>query len=254
MSKIFVIPDTQIKPETDLAFLYAIGKEIVEQQPDVIVNLGDFWDFPSLSSYDSNRKCEGRRLTNDLQAGHSGMQALLEPLRRLQSQQRSNKKKVYCPRMVFLLGNHENRLQRHIDSHPNLEGLIDKMEAQISKYGWETYPFLEPVTIEGVAYCHYFYAPMTGRPYGGMCATKLKNIGISFTQGHQQGIDWATLTNPDGTARMGLVAGSSYVEDEEYKGPQANHHWRGVVVKNNCENGMYDPEFISTKSLMEKWL
>ena len=51
--KHLVIPDTQIKPGVPTNFLAWIGQYIVEKRPDVVVHLGDHWDMPSLSSYDS---------------------------------------------------------------------------------------------------------------------------------------------------------------------------------------------------------
>lgn len=104
---ILVIPDVQVKPGVDISHIVACGKYLVEKQPDIIVCLGDFFDFPSLSSYDKGTlSFEGRRLIEDIEAGKLAMHALLEPLRNLQAQQRANKKKVYSPRMVFTLGNH----------------------------------------------------------------------------------------------------------------------------------------------------
>ena len=254
MSKVFIVPDIQAKPGQDFAFLTAIGKELVEQKPDLIVNLGDTYDFPSLSSYDSNRKCEGRRLQDDLDAGDEAMVALLTPLWDLQGRQRANKKKVWQPRMVFLMGNHEHRLQRHIDMNPVLEGAITPVQDHIETFGWEVYDFKEVFHYEKIVMSHYFYAPMTGRPYGGMAATKLKNIGASFLMGHQQGLDYAMLTRPNGYRHHGLVMGSCYIHEEEYIGAQAQHHWRGIAVLNNVKSGQYDPTFISTTSLMEKYL
>jgi hypothetical protein len=37
-----------------------------------------------------------------------------------------------------------------------------------------------------------------------------------------------------------LVAGSFYQHDEDYKGPQGNDHWRGIVVLNEVEDGDYN--------------
>ena len=48
-----VIPDVQVKPGHDYSFLKAIGNYIVKKRPDVIINIGDFADMPSLSSYDN---------------------------------------------------------------------------------------------------------------------------------------------------------------------------------------------------------
>jgi hypothetical protein len=253
--KHFLIPDTQIKPGTDVKFMYAIGKEIVAQRPDVIIHIGDHWDFPSLSSYATMKEAEGRRVLNDIHAGHIGMQQLLEPLRRLQEHQRVNKRKVYRPRMIFCMGNHEDRLSRYVDKNPVLEGVSDfELEKQINGYGFEVYDFKEPAVVDGVAYCHYFYNPMSGRPYGGQCGNKLNHIGTSFTMGHQQGFQFAEKIIPTGGRIMGMVAGSSYVEDEGYIGPQANHHWRGVVIKTDVKDGMYNFTRLDTTTLMERWL
>ena len=57
-----IIPDCQVKDGVDLSYLTWVGKYLAEKKPDVIVQIGDFADMPSLSSYDVGRKCfEGRR-------------------------------------------------------------------------------------------------------------------------------------------------------------------------------------------------
>ena len=54
--KICVIPDCQIKEGVPTEHLEWAGQYIADKKPDVIVNIGDFWDMPSLSSYDKGRK------------------------------------------------------------------------------------------------------------------------------------------------------------------------------------------------------
>ena len=111
MTTHLIIPDCQIKPGHDYSYLRSIGNYIVKKRPDVIVNIGDFADMPSLSSYDKGKKSfEGRRYKHDVAAVHEAMDILLKPLRDLQARQRRNKDKVYKPRMVLTIGNHEHRL------------------------------------------------------------------------------------------------------------------------------------------------
>ena len=59
-------------------------------------------------------------------------------------------------------------------------------------------------------------------------------------QGHQQGFMYGNRVFPTGKTRHGLVAGSFYLHDEGYKGPQGNDHWRGCVVLNGVKDGDYD--------------
>ena len=254
-TKHLYIPDTQAKPGVDFSHLHWVGQLITDEKPDVIIHAGDHFDMPSLSSYDKGKLvAEGRRLHHDFEAGHEAMNILLYPMLAENLKRAKAKKKLYSPRMVFTLGNHEERLLRHIEAHAELAGFLSFPESfKLHKYGWEVIPYLQPVTIDGVAYAHYFYNPNTGKPYGGACLTKLKNIGTTFVQGHVQGLDLANRTTNTGVTQWGIQAGSCYLHDEGYKGPQANAHWRGVLIFDNVVDGNFDPRPISMASLKEKY-
>lgn len=249
------IPDNQVKPGISLEYLNWIGQYIIKKRPDVIINAGDFADMEGFSSYDvGKRSAEGKRIKEDINVAKYGMKILLKPLRILQEQQRASGQKVYTPRMVLTLGNHENRINRHVEDNPALHGLVSTDDLDYAKEGWEVVPFLTPITIDGIAYCHYFVNNMTGKPLGGNALSMLKTIGTSFTQGHRQTLDVATRFLPtNGQQQWGLVCGACYEHDEGYKGNQGNHHWRGIVVKHNVKNGSYDPLFVSLDWLKKEY-
>ncbi len=72
-----IIPDCQVKDGVDLSYLTWVGKYLAEKKPDVIVQIGDFADMPSLSSYDVGRKCfEGRRYKTDIDVTNKAMEML----------------------------------------------------------------------------------------------------------------------------------------------------------------------------------
>ncbi len=255
MTKHLIIPDTQVKPGVPLHHLRAAGNYIVDKKPDVIIHLGDHWDMPSLSAYDRGKKSfEGRRYRADIEAGHAGMHELLSPIVRYNQARKRAKKPLYRPRMVFLMGNHEERIERAIEADAILEGTIGYEDLELDKYGWEVVPYREIVEIDGVAYSHFFYNPMTGKPYGGKASTRLNNIGFSFTMGHQQGKDIAEKHLANGRTLRGLVCGSFYQHAENYKGPQGNHHWRGIVMKHEVKDGNYCLMELSLDYLLRNWL
>ncbi len=79
-----------------------VGKYLVEKQPDVIVQIGDFADMPSLSSYDVGKKSfEGRRYKTDIEVTNKAMQMLLAPIKEYNERARRNKDRQYRPRMVL---------------------------------------------------------------------------------------------------------------------------------------------------------
>lgn len=253
--RILVIGDTQAKPGVDLSYMTLVGKYIVEKRPDVVVHIGDHFDFESLSSYDKGKKAaEGRRLVEDIKAGHEGMRLLFAPLKALQSQQRRFRKKVYQPRLVFCKGNHEARFDRMAEDDPALEGFVGTETLNLEKYGWEVHPFLKPVEIEGIYFVHYLQNPMNGRPRTGTAAAQLKAVGSSFVAGHKQVLDIAIADNQlDGKFRLGLINGACYDHDEAYKGYQGNNHFRGVVMLGEVEDGFAIPVPVSLRYLRAKY-
>lgn len=96
---ILVIADTQCKSEESLDYMLWVGRYLAEKKPDIIVHIGDHYDFPSLSSYDKGKSSsEGRRLVNDIEAGNLGFEYLNKYIANIQG---------YNPRKVFCMGNHE---------------------------------------------------------------------------------------------------------------------------------------------------
>ncbi|AUX83670.1 hypothetical protein FDJ32_gp41 [Pseudomonas phage NV1] len=242
INHLLLIPDTQVRPEVNTDHLGNMGEYIAEAQPDVIVHIGDHWDMPSLSSYDKGTaKIEGRRVRTDIEAGNVAMQLLLEPLRRLQASQSRNRKKQYRPRMEFFVGNHEERILRYENNHPEVQGALGFETLDTSD--WNVNRFLDVLDINGVDFSHYFYNPNTGRPYGGTAEHRLNKIKRSFVQGHEQGFKYHIEAVGDKRIH-GLVAGSFYTHDESYKGPQGNNHWRGACNLFNVRDGMYDLELM----------
>lgn len=251
-----MIPDTQVKPGIDMSYLSWIGKYIAHRKPDVIVHIGDHFDLPSLSSYDKGtKKAEGRRLQEDIVAGKAGMNLLLEPLAKLQKEELDKFGIIkYKPKMIFTIGNHERRQERHIDANPELHGLVGYDSFCLDENGWEVYDFLEPARVDGITYIHYMPNPMTGKPYGGSALNILQKTGESFSMGHCQKLDLAPRTLPtSGRKQWGLICGASYPHDEEYKGYTGNKHFRGVIVKHQVNHGDYDPMIVSLDYLKSKF-
>lgn len=224
--------------------LEACGRYIAEKQPDVVVHLGDHWDFPSLNSHGRRVEIEGTRVSRDIRAGNDALEVLTKAIR---------KRKGYNPRLVLLRGNHEDRLSRAVADDPKLAGVLDFSLFNDRRLGWEVHDFLKVATIDGIMYSHYFYNPLTGRPWGGDARYKLGKIHRSFTMGHVQGLSQAQLEVPGGERIRGLVAGSFYSHDESYKGPQANNHWRGILVKNEIRAGDYDLLEVSLGYLLRRY-
>lgn len=250
MTRILVIPDCQVKPGVPLDHLVWAGQYAVDKRPDIIVNLGDFWDMCSLSSYDRGKgSAEGRRYLADIDAGKGGLASFMLPLLSEPDYGSS-----WRPRLVFLEGNHEERIRRAGDEDVRYEGLItsDHIIKPLAEYGWEFHSFLEVVTIEGVAFSHFFTSGCMGRPVSSARAL-LNKKHQSAVMGHVQDRDIAYAQRADGTRMTALFAGIFYLHDEDYLGPQGNKNWRGCWMLNEVHDGGFDECPVSMNYLRRKY-
>lgn len=247
-----VIPDVQLKPGIDNSYLEVIGNYLVEKKPDVVVCLGDFADMPSLSSYDvGKRSFEGRRYRHDIEVARAGMEKLLQPIWLYNKSAAANKKKLYKPRLVLTLGNHEERINRACEFDSKLDGTLSIQDLRYEEYGWEVHPFLDVVLIDGIAYSHYFTTGVLGRP-----ALSARNLVIkkhmSCIQGHNQKMEIYNEYRADGKMLTGLFAGCCYLHDEDYLGPQGNNYFRGIHMLYDVKDGQFHCHSITLPYLLDR--
>jgi len=241
-----VIPDCQVRTGTPTDHLEHVGNYIVEKQPDVIVQIGDFADMPSLNSYTKGkREAEGQRLELDLASVHHAMERLLKPIH----EYNRTVEKKYEPELHLTLGNHEHRLEREVEENPKLEGMFCMDDLGYKDAGWKVHDFLKVVNIDGVEYAHYFTSGNMGRPVTSAAAL-LRERQNSAIMGHVQHTDMAFHKK---TQNIAMFCGICYTHDEQYLGPQGNSTRRQIVMLHEVENGKFDPMFVSLRFLQKRY-
>lgn len=260
--KHLVIPDTQVKPGVPLRHFTALGRYIVAKGPDVVVHLGDHRDMPSFSSFDSaaRKAYRGDSWEADFDSGRRALELLEEEL----------VKGGFQPAQKILLrGNHDcfgpwGRVGRYLADNPSArDTFTEERYAPDWELGWEVVPFLQPITVDGVKYCHLFSRTSKGTVTGNSVRTgaasaraQVQAQMMSCTAGHKQGLDTYIHHTDDNTLR-GIIAGSFYMHDEEYIGPAGNNnYWRGVLLKHDVRESNpnhYDLCEVSLDFLLERY-
>jgi len=242
--KIAVIPDVQAMPGVDLRHLEWAGRYLADKRPDVIVCIGDFGDFPSLSQFGRGKmEFEGRRYKKDLDAFHRAMELLMEPIA---------KAKGWRPYLEFTEGNHESHIERAVNEDARLEGLMSLGDLRLADYGWRQHRFLQPVAIGGVAFCHYFPSGVMGRPIT-TAAELLRKLHMSAFAGHQQGREIAFGRRADGGHMTAIISGSFYQHEYKYLSPFTNAHWRGMYFLHEVKDGRFDEMALSINFLKRRY-
>jgi hypothetical protein len=242
--RVAYIPDVQATPGVRMEHVGWAGQYIAAKRPDVVVCAGDFGDFHSLSRFGrGERKFEGRRYMNDLAAYHYAMQLLLDPIQAAAG---------YKPRMVYNMGNHEDHINRKTQEDPTLAGLISTDDLCLEEYGWEVYDFLQPVSVAGVAFSHYFPSGVMGRSITS-APELLRKLHMSAVAGHQQGREIGYGRRADGSQMTAIISGSFYQHDMEYLSPFTNAHWRGMWMFHEMHDGQFDEMAVSINFLKRKF-
>jgi hypothetical protein len=224
---------------------------IQDLRPDVVVNIGDSADMPSLSGYDKGKRSfHGRTYRADIDAHLDFQDRLWEPVKR-------TKKRM--PRSVFLIGNHEQRISKALDLSPELEGTVSFSDLDLERRYDQVVPYTGTtpgvIEIDGIQYAHYFVSGLMGRPIGGEhpAYSLLTKRFTSSTCGHSHLADFCVRTNGDGRKVMGAFVGVYQDYDADWAGECNKLWWKGVLIKRNVENGTYDPEFVSLDQLKKEY-
>lgn len=244
-----VLPDPHAHPDFNNSRADLVGRLILDLGPDVVVNLGDMWDMPSMASYDKGGKSFwGRTYKADINAGLDFDTRIWAPIRK------AKRKK---PHAVFIEGNHEFRLKRAINVQPELEGTVSFSDFDLKRNYNDIveYQGNTPgvINIDGVNYAHYFVSGVMGRPISGehVAYSLLTKQFESCTCGHIHTTDFSVRTLPSGKKIMGLSAGSYLDYNAPWAGEINKLWWNGVVIKYNVEGGQYDPRWVSMEQLRE---
>lgn len=242
MSKILIIGDAHAKPDQDLSRFQWLGKLVVDEQPDYIVDMGDWEDMPSLSSYDIGKMSyEGRRYRRDIESAWEARRLFNDPIREYNERKKANKERQYRPTKIALGGNHfERRVSRAIELAPMLEGTISVDDNHCKEYGWEYIPFLEPITIEGFTFCHYFQGNGTGNPLAMgkyPASVLLREKHTSCVMGHNHLFDVASDITGREERIWAFSAGCYFEHWEEYAGRNNKRWWRGVLFLDDVKDG-----------------
>lgn len=232
-----------------------LGDLIEDIKPDYVVDLGDGADMRSLNTYDTRYP---QAIVS--QSYQADIDSYNDAQERLWGRYKITKKKR--PYRIGFEGNHENRIKKAIAHDPRIEGDrfgISFSHLQTDHWFDEYHEYFNSApaiaTYDGVAYAHYFSSGNYGSAMSGIhhAYGLLQKLNHSATCGHshKRGVYFKDGAYP--SAIIGLVAGCFKGKDEAWAG-QANREWaRGVVIKREINNGMYDFEWVSMERLQKAY-
>lgn len=243
---IVVIGDSHAEPEIPNDRYKWLGRLVTDVGADIVVDIGDWWSMDSLCKYDEGtRAFEGRRYWKDIDAGVFAQEVFSNEL----------EGRGMAPKKIRTLGNHEYRIERITQLEPRFDGVVGLKDLRSEEFGWEEVPFLEPATIQGTTFSHYFTGP-GGRPVSGVSPARavLLKRHSSAVFGHTHRWDYSDDVTADGRRVVVLNVGCYFAQYMAWAGPADNRRYmRGITVLRNAKDGTFDFEFIGLDQIERKY-
>lgn len=248
--KVCVIPDVHVDPRLGYhERLRWIGRWCAEEEPDYIVQLGDFLTLDSMSTHADPASLTARfnpSFQQDIEAGHEAMGHFQKGLG-------NSRAKKYVT-----LGNHEYRGERYEDRNPVLQGtIVSEINRVFTEANFYITPYSEWLFIDGVGFIHHVVNG-GGKPYGGKTGTQRAagDATFSFVHGHthnRMGVDIPKI-GPDSHVR-GISAGCAlpFGHVEAYARHSTTGWWHGVLSINICDGRILDEYWTSMLTLERKF-
>lgn len=258
LNEILVIGDAHIEARENINRFTWLGNLIKERRPKCIVTIGDFLTLDCLSTWNSDKRLtmEGQRYQQEIATGKKALNLMFGGIGEANKLLKRRKKELYEPRFIFIEGNHEYRLTRYIDQHPELEGAMDiKRDLGLKDYDGEWVPYHSYITINSIMFQHIPFAK-NGRPISGMNiarkALMLTNLSVVFGHTHCLNVESMHRTGSP-HLQQALNCGCFFEHQPDYVVGAPTDYWRGVCILKNYSPMRFDLETISMSRLKTEY-
>ena len=223
--------DAHNQPKLDKERFRWLGRFINDVQPDVVIDGGDFDDFPSLCSHERNDTWTGKfkpSFREDIEHSREAHDILDQEIK--------------CEVVKHkTLGNHEHRLWDFEDRNPEVYGMMQHAYTElVTSYGWNLTPYRDYLTIDGIDFTH---APQSyaRKPVGGK--NVINTVGresvrsVVFGHTHKKGEMLVPKMGPD--RGITIFNGGCYFPEDyrpDYARGGDTNYWHGAH-KFTIENG-----------------
>ena len=253
MPSILAIGDCHVGLDKSLDRFDLVSNLIWDRKPDYIVIMGDFMDMDCLSRWDKDKrqKMEGRRYYKEIAQGNEALDRLFRSVMEGKTKARRSKRKSYFPGIIYLEGNHEERLRRYLEYDPTFEGHVTiPKDMCLKDRGILWVPYREYYYINDIGFTHIPHNKI--KPISGIdvttkamkeCTTKSVVFGhtheLAMSNRHVEGMPHL---------QQSLNVGCFIDRRFDYTRGKVTNYWRGVILMYAWKPGRFD---INTFSLGE---
>jgi len=234
-SKLLVVGDAHVTNGQNLRRFNWLNNYLNDNPPDYLVYIGDYLTLNSLSAWDRDKRklMEDRRYFREIEAGNEALDRVKVP---------SNTK------VIFLEGNHEERLTRYMEYHPEWsDGDINiPNHLRIKQRGFKWVPYREYWISNGIHFTHVPFGKV-GPVSGKDICSKVEAVTVNTTVfGHTHELH-TSCVHKHGQKHLQQIlnVGCFFEQEEDYVHGRVTNYWKGLVELNNYDYGRFDIKTIA---------
>lgn len=233
-----------------LPILTWLARLASDHRPERVIQIGDWSTWDSVNQHDRNDTLAARLkpgIKDDLANLQEGLQCW-----------QRGKAEDYRPKQDFLLGNHENRLERFENANPESVGTFTlARDESFSQFGWRTRPYGELLYIEGVGFTHH-PTNGAGRAFGGKTgpqrAANESTVPVVSGHTHRRQVHDAPKIGPsDVISMVEIGCALPWGTVEAYAKHSLTGWYWGACEMTVCGGVITDLNFISMLSIRSRY-
>jgi predicted phosphodiesterase len=208
-----VLPDIHI-PDEDKQSIAAVENLMRDYRFDGCIYLGDILSFDCISSHNIGnlRAVEGTRILADYDKAAALLDRHAAILR---------KKNKNC-KIIFIEGNHEHRITRYIDAHPQMEGMVEvPIALELKRRGIVWVPYWSEGEVYKVGAATFIHGRYVNN---GHAKKHVTNYGCSVFYGHTHSIDSYSLPRYEPGSHIGQSLGCLCLPQKYMRGAPDKWH------------------------------
>lgn len=241
-NKILVIGDAHVTNNQSLRRFDWLAGLISSAAFSHVVVMGDFLTLNSLSAWDRDKRLlmEGRRFYKEIDAGNEALDKIQNAIK--------DEYEFNIPKLIFIEGNHEDRLPRYIQHHPEFDDSRMGIPAflKLQERGYEWVPYRDYTSIGGIFFTHIPHGKAREISGKDICS-KAEAVTVNscvFAHTHEL---HTSCVHKEGQKHLQQIlnAGCFFEEEEQYVKGKITNYWKGVVILDNYSYGRFDIETVS---------
>lgn len=237
------VGDAHVEPGQNLRRFKALGNFLRSTPVQRVVLMGDFVSFDSLSAWDRDKRkrMEHRRYAHDINAGRAALSYI------------ESGALVHGPELIYLEGNHEDRVTRYLDIDPTFDGAIHVPTDLCPDWKWV--PFKSDYNHAGVSFTHIPHNE-AGKAIGGkgVCDKALNLYHNSVIFGHTHGLSASSMHRHNAPhLNQAINVGCFFEHVAEYARGSITSYWRGIVLVDHVSHNRVDVQTISLSRLLREY-